>query len=75
MEDSRSSRSRYSSALLLILIAGCATPAAPTSPQEAYNQAVQKCEQARTASLGQPPGAVEAAFNSCMAQAASVGPK
>jgi hypothetical protein len=76
MEDSKSSRSRCSSVLLLTLLAAaCATPAAPTSPQEAYNQAVQKCEQARTASVGQPPGAVEAAFNSCMAQAASVGPK
>jgi hypothetical protein len=55
---------------LALLVAGCATPAAPTSPQEAYNQAVQQCEQTRNASLGQPPSAVQAAFDTCMAQAA-----
>ena len=76
MEQSKSNRSRYSSLLLLaVAAAACATSAAPTSPQDAYNQAVQKCEQARSASMGQPPSAVDAAFNACMAQATTVGPK
>jgi hypothetical protein len=76
MEACKRSGSRSSSIVLLTLVASaCATTAAPTSPQEAYNQAVQSCEQARNSSAGQPPGAVEAAFNACMAQAAAVGPK
>jgi hypothetical protein len=75
MEGSKS-RSGYGNLVLLALTAAsCATTPAPTSPQDAYNQAVQQCEQARNASVGQPPTAVEAAFNSCMAQAATVGPK
>jgi hypothetical protein len=61
--------------LVPVTAAACATPPAPTSPQEAYNQAVQRCEQARNSSAAQPPSVVEAAFNSCMAQASTVGPK
>jgi hypothetical protein len=71
MQDSRLRKAcakiRWS---LAVMAAACATPAAPTSPQEAYNQAVQKCEQARSSSVGQPPSAVDAAFDTCMAQAA-----
>lgn len=61
--------------LVPVAAAACATSPAPTSPQDAYNQAVQRCEQARASSAGQPPSEVEAAFNSCMAQASTVGPK
>jgi hypothetical protein len=67
-------RSSFRTGLIALVAAACATPA-PTSPQEAYNQAVQGCEQARSASAGQPPAAVEAAFNNCMVQASAVGPK
>jgi hypothetical protein len=75
MEPQKHSRSGLVSLFLLAgTAAACATPA-PTSPQDAYNQAVQSCEQARAASAGQPPAAVEAAFNACMAQAVTVGPK
>jgi hypothetical protein len=71
MEKSKLGMPRSRNLLSLALVAAaCATPAAPSSPQEAYNQAVFKCEQARNASAGQPPSEVSAAFDTCMAQAA-----
>jgi len=71
MEAPKRPASRFATLVLAGLFApACATTPAPTSPQEAYNQAVQKCETARSSSYGQPPAAVEAAFNACMAQAA-----
>ena len=75
MEATRSNSHSRLMSLVALVAAACATPAAPTSPQEAYNQAVQRCEQARSASAGQPPAAVEEAFNNCMVQASAVGPK